>query len=46
MKVLQICGLLDQEIDSGFTNHESLIPTLVYFEKSFLTRNLVSPLGK
>ena len=28
MKVLQIFGLWDQEIDSWFTNHEPLIPTL------------------
>ena len=28
MEVLKIFGLWDQEIDSWFTNHEPLIPTL------------------
>ena len=30
MGVLQIFGLLDQEIGLLFTNHKSLIPTLPY----------------
>ena len=30
MEVLQIFGLLDQELVFLFTNHKSLIPTLPY----------------
>ena len=30
MKVLEIFGLWDQEIDLWFANHELLIPTLMY----------------
>ena len=36
MKFLQISGSWDQEIDSWFTNHEPLIPTLYVFSNSCL----------
>ena len=34
MKVLRIFGSWDQEIDSWFTNHEPLIPTLLQLIKA------------
>ena len=45
MEVLQILGLWDQEIDSWFTNHKPLIPTLNTIKQHTIKHTLLNQLS-